>query len=207
MLSDIHYPTGISDACFDVVVRERPDIVVLLGDMVVGRGERLLHNMKEFLGRYPHPTSRSVFLVGDNEFRGCREVLRLIGGLPKLNRDPFRYVFGNMFFTHGNVEGWGGFSGVLEELGGLAARLTKPLAPRLVARLARTMNGLDGGMFAFLGHIHFLGYLEEARTVFCGTFSTRKIVYGPEESLGYVVVEHSEKGFVEPGGIRVVRLG
>lgn len=206
VLSDIHYPTGISEACFDAIVRERPDVVVLLGDTVVGRGERLLRNMREFLERYPHPKHRSVFLVGDNEIRGNRKILGLIAGLPKLNRDPFSYVSGNMFFTHGNLEGIGPFSAVLEELGALVARLTKPAVPRLVSRLFRLKSGLDRRFFLFLGHIHFLGYLQEEHTVFCGTFSTKRIVFGPEESLGYVVVEHSDKGLLEPDAIRLVRL-
>lgn len=207
VLSDIHYPAGISEACFDVICKERPDLVVLLGDIVVGRGELAVRNMKKFLEHYPHPHHRSVFIVGDNEFRGSREVLKIVAALPKLNSNPFRHFFGNMFFAHGNVEGYGPLSGLLERLGVLVARAAKPVVPRVVAKLARVENGLDHSVYAFLGHIHYLGQIEEERTTFCGTFSTRRIVFGPEESLGYVVLEHSEKGFLEPGGIRVVRLG
>lgn len=206
ILSDIHYPTGLSMACFDVIQREKPDIVVLLGDIVVGRGNQTIKNMREFLDEYPYPVEKSVILVGDNEFIGNRGILELLNGLPKLNPDPFMHVLGNMFFTHGNIEGRGPLSRLLEETGGIVARALKPLIPRIVSSLARIENGLNPRMYAFLGHIHFLGFVEPTQTVFCGTFSTKRMVYPPEESLGYVVVEPPESLIVERGAIRIVRF-
>ncbi|MEM0120627.1 MAG: metallophosphoesterase family protein [Thermoprotei archaeon] len=206
ILSDVHYPTGLSSACFEVIRSEYPDLVVLLGDVVVGCGDQMLRNMEEFLDRYPHPLEKSVVLVGDNELRGNRRILELVGALPKLNTDPYTYVFGNMFFTHGNIEGRGALSGLLEEAGGVVARVLKPLTPRIVSSLVRVRNALSKDMYAFVGHIHFLGHVKSTRTVFCGTLSTKKIVYTQEESLGYVVVDHSKSGFIRPGGIRLVSL-
>ncbi len=192
--------------CFDVIRREAPDTVVLLGDIVVGHGQRTLANLTQFLKHYPHPLENTAIILGDNEFRGNRATVTFVEGLVKLNSDPFSYRFGNMFFTHGNVEGRGPLSAVLEELGGCIIRLTKPVAPTVVSAVARLRNSLDPQMYAFLGHIHFLGYVARLRTVFCGTFSTRTIVYGQEESLGYVVLDHNDSGHLEPSGIHIVSL-
>lgn len=206
VLSDIHFPTGLSMVCFDVIRKEKPDMVVLLGDIVVGRGDKTIQNMKKFLEAYPYPLEKSIILVGDNEFIGNRRILELVSGLPKLNPDPFTHVLGNMFFTHGNIEGRGPLSRLLEETGGIMTHALKPLTPRIVSSLARIKNGLSPKMYAFLGHIHFLGFVEPTRTVFCGTFSTKRMVYPPEESLGYVVVELPKSQIIEQGSIRTVRL-
>lgn len=206
ILSDVHYPTGVSRTCFQIIREEKPDIVVLLGDVVVGHGQRVLGNMRGFFERYPHPLERSVVVLGDNEFRGDRRVLEFVSGLPKLNSDPFTHRFGNMFFAHGNVEGRGWFSALLEEAGGFAARLLKPLTPRLVSAVARLEYRVGSEFYSFLGHIHYLGYVKATRTTFCGTLSTKKMVYGLEESLGYVVVNHSNNGFVREDGIQLVRV-
>jgi predicted phosphodiesterase len=207
IFSDVHYPAGISKTCFQIIRKEKPDIVALLGDIVVGRGPRLLGNMRSFFERYPHPLDRSVVVLGDNEFKGDRRALEFVSKLSKLNPDPFTHRFGNMFFAHGNVEGRGRFSGLLEEAGGLAARLLKPLTPRLVSSVARLEYRLGSEFYLFMGHIHYLGYVKPTHTAFCGTLSTKKMVYGLNESLGYVVVDHSKSGFMREDGIRLIRIG
>jgi Calcineurin-like phosphoesterase. len=73
VLSDVHYPFGVSTISYEIIKKENPDRVVLLGDLVVGKGEQVIERMKSFFENYPFSLKKSVVLIGDNEYKGDKE--------------------------------------------------------------------------------------------------------------------------------------
>jgi len=206
VLSDVHYPFGVSTISYEIIKKENPDRVVLLGDLVVGKGEQVIERMKSFFENYPFSLKKSVVLIGDNEYKGDKRVVDFVKRLPVLNTNPFCYRTGNMFFCHGNIEGRGALSEYLEELGKDLGLTLKPLTPLLVSLVARIRYTIPRSVHMFLGHIHYLGKVDAMRTTFCGTFSTKKVIYDLKDSLGYVVIEHPATELINQENVTLVRI-
>ena len=67
VLSDIHYPLPISEMFIDIIKKERPDGVILLGDNVddYETGRDLLDIYKEFIRKYEKvfPLEKTIMLI------------------------------------------------------------------------------------------------------------------------------------------------
>ncbi len=216
ILSDIHYPEPYSMLYGEVIKRENPDHVVLLGDNIEGREARsgMLGLHEKFVKGYEDffQLRRTAYLLGDNDYDGGESVPRFIARKRFMNKDPFSFRLGNMFFFHGNFEGRaamgnGALTNAIESVAELAAKAARKaghdLAPHMIERM--TKKGFDvGDSYLFLGHIHLLRRF--GKTVFCGTLRKKEMVYPLSEGMGYVTVEHS-RFIVKGGGIKLNRIG
>ncbi len=194
VISDLHYPLPYSRLYPKVIRKEKPDIVVLLGDVVAANNSReIVEVYKRFIKEYVcvFPTKNTVFLVGDNEGRNSdyslnRQVFNFLKGIPKLNKDLLTYSYKNLFFFHGNLESSFRQESAGRKIAKAFASLDKRIVPYLLAKAVRHKFGLKRNTIALLGHLHYLGFSDNS--VFCGTFSKEREVYAAEDSLGYVVV-------------------
>ena len=75
--------------------------------------------------------------------------------------------------------------------------------PKVVSKALKLKLGVKSGTLVFAGHIHYLGNVDSV--YFCGTFSKEKLLYGEDESLGYVVIRDVGKVISEKD-IRIVKL-
>ena len=201
LLSDIHYPTGRSREVFSILRKERPDIVALLGDVVAASKEALVDYYRSFFDSYAFPLESTVLVLGDNDFGTSPGFRNFIDGLNTLATSYVFVRYGNLFLTHGNIEGRGVLSPFLEGAGGYLAKMLRPIAPSLLSSAVRLRYSVRDGEYLFLGHIHYLGKVSSTNSVFCGTFSTEKIVYPPELSLGYVTAELTRSRVSGPGAV------
>ncbi len=212
VISDLHYPLPYSRLYAKAIRKEKPDRVVLLGDVVAPSSFRnALPLYKRFVKEYEKvfPVSRTVFLLGDNEGRIenyliNKEVANFLAGLPKANKDLITYSYKNLFFFHGNIE----HSFAQERLGRKLAKLLVPihelLLPYLLGRIVRLKFHMRKGQILLLGHIHYLGKVDH--DVFCGTFCKEKILYGVRKSLGYAVISDTGKKQIDMHDIELMRL-
>lgn len=216
IISDAHFPVPYSMLYRQIIKTERPDHVVFLGDNVqAGQGEDALKLHTKFIREIAsiHPASKTIYLIGDNDYRRGHGIDKYVSSHGFMNRDPFVFDIGNMSFFHGNVErhfsfGNGSMTRILEKVGHRLFRwsggLGKELLPSALAGLVRVMHGTARKRYLFLGHIHLLR--KRGRNIFCGTLRAKKIVYEPGESLGYVTVRHSGFRISSPDSIRIHSL-
>ncbi len=212
VVSDLHYPTPRSELLPNIIKREKPDTVVLLGDVIdnSGSGRKVIDLYKEFVRSYRKlfPLSKSVILLGDNDGRNPdysinSELATFIKELGVANKDPITYRTGNMLFFHGNLED----SFLKEKMGyyagKVAVKLSRKLMPALLLWLVRRRFRLSSDTILFIGHLHYLGVLGNG--VVCGTLHSRKILYGRKDSMGYVVLNYNGKR-LGTEDIRIARL-
>ncbi len=197
VLSDIHYPAGRSREAFSIIRKERPDIVVLLGDVVEAPKDALVKYYREFLDNYPFQLESTALILGDNDFAASQVFRDFVGSLDTLTANHDFFKCGNLFMTHGNIEGRGRFSPLLETMGSRFAKKLQSAMPSLLSRAVRVRYSVACDDYLFLGHIHYLGKVSSTNSVFCGTFSTEKIVYPAELSLGYVTAELARSRVVD----------
>ena len=198
VVSDLHYPTPRSELLHKIIKGEKPDMVVLLGDVIdnSGSGRKVIDLYREFVSSYrkSFPLSKSVMLLGDNDGRNpdysiSSEVASFLEGLGIANKDLITYRDGNMFFFHGNLED----SFIKEKMGyyagKIAVKLSRRLMPALLLWLVRRRFKLSGDTILFIGHLHYLGIIGKG--VVCGTLHSRKILYGKKDSMGYVLLDYN----------------
>ena len=191
VLSDIHFPLPISNRFVDIIEREKPDKIILLGDNVddYKTGMDLLEIYKEFIEKYESifPLGETIMLIGDNDYQGRRDVLDYVKSLPKINGDSvFTYQYKNLFMFHGNIESshwqemFGKYAGIM------MSKVSNKMLPTMLAQKVVKKFNVPNGFIVLLGHIHYLG--EAGDAVFCGTLNSEKIIYPRNLSMGYVIV-------------------
>ncbi|MEM3476837.1 MAG: metallophosphoesterase, partial [Candidatus Micrarchaeaceae archaeon] len=113
VLSDIHYPKGSMRQIRRIINAEKPDYVVLLGDIVEGKDILALH--KRFVKGFKRifPLSRTVYLLGDNDHEAEQDISDFVHTLKVMNKSLFSFQIGNMKFMHGNI----GYNHFIEHLG------------------------------------------------------------------------------------------
>ncbi|MEM3841130.1 MAG: metallophosphoesterase [Candidatus Micrarchaeaceae archaeon] len=213
VVSDLHYPTPYSSRLWGIIKEEKPNAIVLLGDVIdnTGSGKSVISLYREFIGKYRRnfPLNKSAIILGDNDGRlpdysENAEAAGFLMELGLLNRDPFTYRYKNMFFFHGNIED----SFIKERIGYLAGKvavkISKKLMPYLLVKIVRYKFALGSGIIPFLGHLHYLGIAGGG--VMCGTLHRRKILYGRDSSLGYVTIAYGN-GRISMGNIKLIKLG
>ncbi len=200
VLSDVHYPLPISPLFTEIIEKENPDKVILLGDNVDNYGSRrdLLDIYKEFIGVYKSlfPLERTILLIGDNDYQGRKDVLDYVKSLPKINgSDIFTYTYKNLFLFHGNIESahWqeliGKYAGII------SSKINVEILPQMLAKRVIQKYQIPSNFIVLLGHIHYLGQI--GRTMFCGTLNENKIIYPKELSMGYVVIDSNNSAIKE----------
>jgi len=196
VLSDIHYPLPESELFEDIIFKENPDKVFLLGDNIDNYGTNydLLDLYKEFIERFSviFPLEKTAIILGDNDYQGDERIIRYINSLKKLNDNAFTYTYKNLFLFHGNIENGNHVMEILGKYAGLAMKgINKTLLPELLMKRIRSVFNIDNDKIVLAGHIHYLGYANGG--VFCGTLSTEPIIYKGKDSLGYVLIEANDE--------------
>ncbi len=212
VISDLHFPLPYSGLYAKVIKKERPDVVVLLGDVVAPSSpSSAVAFYKRFVKGYKKvfDTSKTVFLLGDNEGRCVdysinKEVSSFLDKLPKLNKDLLTYKYKNLFFFHGNIEH--SFS---QERSGylivkILTRIHEALFPFVLSSVIRYRFGLSRNEILFIGHIHYLG--KVGKNIFCGTFNKEKKIYNEEKSLGYVTIVDRGGKEIKAGDVSLISL-
>jgi len=192
VLSDIHYPLPESELFEDIIFKESPDKVFLLGDNIDNYGTNydLLELYKEFIERFSviFPLEKTAIMIGDNDYQGDERIIRYINSLKKLNSNAFTYTYKNLFLFHGNIENGNHAMEVLGKYAGLAMKdINKTLLPELLMKRIRSTYNIEKDKIVLAGHIHYLGRVNGG--VFCGTLNTTPIIYKGKDSLGYVIIE------------------
>jgi len=194
VISDLHYPMPYSRYYKKIIKKEKPNIVVLLGDVVAPKTPKdALPLYSKFMQGYrkAFPTEKTVILLGDNEGRLedysiNQSVVHFLEGIKKLNGGLIYYRYKNLFFFHGNIEKSFSHEKIGRIILGIAYPIEKRIMPYVLIKLVRIIFKLKKTDLPMLGHLHYLGFSDGG--VFCGTFMRKKIVYERPESLGYVTI-------------------
>jgi predicted phosphodiesterase len=210
VLSDLHYPSPISSHFKNIIKKEHPDIVVLLGDVIDDSKSKasMLNLYKEFIKKFKSvfPIEKSIILLGDNEGRMKdytinKKISDYLSTLKKINKNNITYTYKNLFFFHGNIE-----RSFFQErmgyfIGKIALSIHKKLLPYTLMKMIRIKFKLSNNTIPLIGHIHYLGIVDNG--VFCGTLHKQKILYEKQKSLGYVVI-NDDKPKISISDIKLV---
>ena len=123
--------------------------------------------------------------------------------MPKLNSSFFEWRYKNLLFTHGNIEASYKEEKVYFLIAKILTSINKGIVPKVVSKVLKFKLRVKSGTFVFAGHIHSLGNVDSV--YFCGTFSKEKLLYGKDESLGYVIIRDAGK-VISKKDIRLVKL-
>lgn len=169
VLSDVHYPFTDKKLLVEIMRKEKPDKLILLGDIIEEKNAA-----DEFFGLIPPALRKETYFVrgDDDKVRGEYSVLRLKNGGRK-----FVFMHGHQL----NVKS--------DDVTKLIARFFKLFGndlPMLAfAKLARRKLHLTDE-YVVLGHSHGLKRFDSIRAVCAGTLSN---LYGVYNDRGYVVID------------------
>ena len=209
IISDAHYPDKSCSGIFEIIHRESPDNIVLLGDNVDAKigNKKTIDLYKEFLEKYSHhfPIKDTILLLGDNDYGADKELEQYLHSMDFMNGiSLFSFRLGNMLFFHGNIEKYKSAEKMGSVIGNLVSKISPWLIPDMLALLTRIKYRFTKG-YLFIGHIHILSI--KGNNIFCGTLSSKNTLAGLEgkaEKKGYVTVEHEGFFIDDPGKIIMV---
>ncbi len=211
IISDAHYPDISCSVIFDIIRKEKPDNIVLLGDNVDPEiGEKgIITLYKEFLDKYSQhfQIKDTILLHGDDYPHPDKELERYLHSLNLMNGiSLFSFRIGNMLFFHGNIEKYKSAEKAGSILGNIISKLNPGLIPSMLALLTRFKYNFRKG-YLFIGHMHIL--LIKGSDIFCGTLSSKNTLAGLEgrvDKKGYVIVEHEGFFIDDPDNITLIPL-
>lgn len=195
-----------------IIEAEKPDNIVFLGDNVEAKDKSNPIKLHErFIGelRGTLELDRVIYLLGDNDYN---EKFKKLEKFNFINSNFLFFSIGNMYFFHGNIESFLPFSGAghfAEKLGRYLVSnsfgVGKALLPKVVSFASRIKYKVPNDAYLFEGHIHLLKKTGR-NDIFCGTLRNKRLVYDPEESLGYVTVEHRNFFVSKKSDVKLKRL-
>ena len=178
VLSDIHYPHTDESGLIKIIKTEKPDKVVLLGDIINNRGydKRFFRLIEKLVG------DDYYFVRGDED--------RVNYGLSKLiieiNGKRFLFAHGHRLQIVSDEP--------VEYVADKIKRINKNAPLLLYALVARLRNAFFNGEIV-LGHVHALRRFERLRVTCAGTLTSLENIYNDH---GYVVIDND--------GVRLVKL-
>jgi predicted phosphodiesterase len=166
VVSDLHYPNCDLEMLREVVERESPSVLVLLGDVVVSGTREELISKLGFRGEI-------VYVQGDEDaVSGDTKVYRV-----KVGRRDYVMMHGHQFMREESQY----------SLASFFKRIHDSLPPLLFCLYFRMRLRLRGEHLV-LGHSHSLRNFRSLKCTCAGTMSKVKNIYN---DLGYVVVDES----------------
>jgi len=162
VLSDTHYPYCDINLLKNIVEKEKPSLIVLLGDIIV-EGE-----IKELLGVF-EKRSRVIYIKGDEDVQdGDTELLRVYH-----NGRKYIFLHGHQYFNEKSEY----------SLAKLLMRINKKLPPFLFCLFLRILLHESGTLI--LGHSHALVFFKTLNCANAGTLTTLNNLY---HDLGYITI-------------------
>ncbi len=178
VLSDIHYPHTDTRVLISIVKKEKPDKLILLGDIINDKGyDKKLFKLVERL-------------VGDNYYFVKGDEDKVNYGLSKLTMEINGVRF---LFAHGHKLQMVGDEPV-EYIAEKIKSINKNAPLLMYAIVARLRNIFFKGEIV-LGHVHALRRFKRLRVTCAGTLTDLNNIYNEK---GYVVIDTT--------GIHTVRL-
>jgi predicted phosphodiesterase len=185
VLSDIHYPISDSKLIKRILLREKPQKLVLLGDIINDKGYA-----KKFFSLIPKRLKKQTYFVQGDEDRvkADYDMLKLEDAGKK-----FIFIHGHQFnVMHSEKTTY--FLATVFKLFNYALPLFA-FALKARKKLALTDE------YLFLGHSHGLKRFKSIKTICCGTLSNLDIVY---KDKGYVVISDGKIELKTTGGKPVI---
>ena len=172
VLSDIHYPFTDMDQIRGVIKKEKPDKVVLLGDIIEKKGsdKQFFMEIKRLIG------DNYYFLKGDED--------KTDYGLESLTLNIGKKRF---FFTHGNK-----LQGMNDKKTEFFVKILKYFHPELPLLLFAVSARIRKPFFReeiVLGHAHALARFKRLGVTCAGTLTEMKSLYNDK---GYLIITESE---------------
>lgn len=170
IMSDIHYPFSYKSEIKETIKKEKPDKIVLTGDIIVRK-----EKYKEFFDIIPKNLRKNTYYItGDEDkVRGDYDKVAL-------DVDGKRLVF-----IHGHQ-----FNIKSDKVTARIARafklINRDLPLFIFSVYAKHKLGLHNE-YLFLGHTHGLRKFKSINVTCCGTFSNLKGVYSDR---GYVTIDN-----------------
>lgn len=166
ILSDIHYPYTNMNLIKRIEDLHRPDMIVLLGDIIV-KGSR-----KEFFSKL-NTSRRIVFLQGDDDVvRADADILKL-----EVNGKQYTLLHGYQFSKNEQRD---------KEIVKMLKLIHHNLPLCIYCVILRHKLKLPRNETLILGHIHGLSYFKSQNCACAGTLTYLRNIYNDH---GYLIID------------------
>ncbi len=176
VLSDIHYPHADGREILNIINGERPDKLILLGDIATD-----VDSANEFFQIVKNSGCRDYATISGDE-----DVITSSARSLKMSLNGRRFIF-----IHGHQ-----FNVLSEKITGIIASILKkinPTLPVLAFAMVSRIRSRNRASYLILGHSHALGYFPRLRVVCSGCLTNEKNIFN---DTGYVVVVSALDGTV-----------
>lgn len=189
VLSDLHYPQTCEDELKRIIVEERADKIIFLGDSVEEEDEVSSFLELIFLSRSGNGDESSksnsdvLFVRGDDDssLLPCKNSIKI-----NLGKCNFTFLHGHQFDI--------GSESLTKNIASLLRRVNGRLPLLIYSIVARTRNRTKRSDFLILGHTHALEYFPRLRVACAGCLTNQVNLYNDR---GYIVIEESTATFMK----------
>jgi len=167
ILSDIHYPNCDMEKIREIISQENPDLLVLLGDIIVRREA----DYKKFLDELNY-NKKIIYIKGDEDvINGDTDILSL-----NVKNRKYILLHGNQYF---NERAEYRFAKILK-------KINRNLPPLLFCLSFKTL--LRTTDYLILGHSHALVKFDSIKCANAGTLSNNYNIYMDK---GYIKIDNN----------------
>ena len=171
ILSDIHYPYCDMNQINEIILNEKPSLIILLGDIITKNKKDYITFMNSLAVR------RNVIYVrgDDDKLKGDVDIVRL-----RINNRSFTLLHGHQYFKQ-NIE---------YNLAKFLKKINSKIPPLLFCLAFRLFLRTNDCLI--LGHSHVLAYFRSLNCANAGTLSNIENLYNDK---GYITID--ERGNIE----------
>jgi len=175
VISDVHYPTTDVQEILNVISREAPDKLIVLGD--IGHGPE---NAKEFIRILQTSACKDqVYISGD----GDASVPALKSFSLSLKGREFLFIHGHQF----NVVS----ESFTKKMAGFLKKINRNLPVLAYATYSR-IRSRNRSTYIILGHSHALIYFPRLRVASSGCFTKEENVYNDRGCVSIAAVNEND---------------